>query len=129
MDHSSSTASPESTKNSRTSDESLMTVSPEAGSSTRECVPQWTWPLTHQKRIAELEDYMKKNPCKIHHDDINAAIQYHQSFPQNELCSPKLVHFQYSQIVEIGKLDGWAPVWTEVSIRSKTLEYSLVNLS
>jgi hypothetical protein len=68
---------------------------------------------THELCDDGLLKLGQKDPCKIHTDNINAAIQYHKSLPKHELCSPIKVYFQNAKLVE--KIDASGPIWSEVS--------------
>lgn len=46
------------------------------------------WPISHRKRIIELQA-PEKDPTQIlYHKDISAAIQFPESFEQDELSFP-----------------------------------------
>jgi hypothetical protein len=76
-------------------------------------VVQWKWPLTHSERITELEDYIRDDTHQIHTANVHAAINYHKTFPPNDICSTAEVKFQKGLLVE--KLDLSGPAWFEVS--------------
>lgn len=52
------------------------------------------WPLTHSERVVELQNALQDPQQFRFHENIRAAIEYHQRFNQQELCSPQLIYFQ-----------------------------------
>lgn len=74
---------------------------------------EFKWPLTHGERVVELQDALQDPRFFRFHENIRAAIEYHQRFNQQELCSPQLIYFQNGRIVPENERGG-AVCWMEV---------------
>ena len=71
------------------------------------------WPLTHGERVVELQNALQDPRLFRFHENIRAAIEYHQRFNQQELCSPQSMYFQNGRQVPEDKR-GDAICWLEV---------------
>ena len=74
------------------------------------------WPLTRAEHIHELERIAPYFDSKAMRDNIAAAINWHDTFPPNDMVPADIVVFQNGKIVKEPELrleDG--VIWEEVS--------------
>lgn len=78
--------------------------------------PNWKWPISHADRIKELMVAKQEPHNAPHRENIEAAIQYHMAFSEQEqLCSSELVWFQGGRQVDAPYQHGdQRPAWSEV---------------
>lgn len=76
--------------------------------------PAGKWPATHKERILFLESIRHDLFFAPSFNEINAAIEWHRTFPEEDLCSNELVIFQKGR-----KVDTWdwkePTYWQEVN--------------
>ncbi|KAL1982706.1 hypothetical protein VTN96DRAFT_957 [Rasamsonia emersonii] len=63
-------------------------------------LPSGKWPATHAERIEYLKSIRKHPRVQQNVENIDAAIKLHETFPQTELYSSKLVYFQGGKRVD-----------------------------
>lgn len=69
--------------------------------------------MTHRDRIKELRDCFLDDQFDDNHENIEAAISYHQSFPDLDTrCESTLAYFFKGKRVESGEIG--MPCWSEV---------------
>lgn len=56
-------------------------------------LPQSRWPVTHGQRIQELKDIRMDARFSLQLENLNAAIKYHESLAEDDLCSANQTFF------------------------------------
>ena len=70
----------------------------------RQPFPDWKWPLTHNERIAELEEILRDDHHEPSWENIRAAIEFHRKFDGEALCDAHpQVRFQNGQQLKDGE--------------------------
>lgn len=88
-------------------------------------LPAPKWPSTHADQIQYLTDILSHPNVQHNVKNIEAAIQWHRSFPSNDFCGERLVYFQNGE-----KVDDWDPnvpaFWVEVSLLTANNPMSII---
>ncbi|KAJ9213769.1 hypothetical protein DTO166G4_4700 [Paecilomyces variotii] len=82
--------------------------------------PAGKWPATHKERILFLESIRHDPFFAPSFNEINAAIEWHRTFPEEDLCSNEVVIFQKGR-----KVDTWD--WKEPTYWQEGTAYALIN--
>ena len=70
----------------------------------RQPFPDWKWPLTHNERIAELEEILRDDHHEPSWENIRAAIEFHRKFDGEAICDAHpQVRFQNGQQLKDGE--------------------------
>ncbi len=70
----------------------------------RQPFPDWKWPLTHNERVAELEEILRDDHHEPSWENIRAAIEFHRKFDGEALCDAHpQVRFQNGQQLKDGE--------------------------
>jgi hypothetical protein len=87
----------------------------------RDPFPHHKWPLTNKERIKELEAVLQDDNWEWSFNNIKAAIQYHQEFDENALCSEEEVFFQDGRRLGSDEHPTSQDFWVEVILKAPIL--------